>query len=127
MGQAPENKVQVESNVILFRNQNLKPGGAFKSGSSLQNKVQVESNAILFHNQTLKPGGAFKSGLSLHVAPPDHGNDVARGEPRRRGEVGRPRCMGPLPTGLVVENYLKPTALKGDVVTFQPFENIKRL
>ena len=29
-------------------------------------RVQVESTVILFSNQTLKPGGAFKLGSSLH-------------------------------------------------------------
>ena len=33
------------------------------------NQVQVESTIILFHNQKLKPGGAFKLGSSLHLRP----------------------------------------------------------
>ena len=36
-----------------------------------KHKVQIESTVILFHNQTLKPGGAFKPGSATQlVAPP---------------------------------------------------------
>ena len=37
--------------------------------SRKKTRFQVESDVILFHNQTLKPGGAFKPGIELAPPP----------------------------------------------------------
>ena len=38
-------------------------------GASSEIRFQVQSTVILFKYQTLKPGGAFKLGSSLHLRP----------------------------------------------------------
>ena len=58
-------RFQVESTVILFHNQTLKPR-CFRSGVR-KIRFKLKALVIIFHNQILKPG-CFRAGVEL--APP---------------------------------------------------------